>query len=99
MQVQEYLQVALGKSRLQRILKDMCTPPLLCTIRVNLQRCSTPEVLDRLKAHPDVSKHISGVPYTHSVLSNVVCIPGQGQVDLDFHAPGTADPRPNPQRG
>jgi len=99
MQVQEYLQVALGESRLQRILKDMCTPPLLCTIRVSLQRCSAAAVLDRLMAHPDVAQHTAGVPYTHSMLSNVVCVPGQGQVNLDFHAPGTADLPLTPQHG
>ena len=93
--MQEYLQIALGKPRLQKILKDMCTPPLLCTVRVNLQRCSTAQVLSLLKAHPDVTQHASGEPYPHSTLSNVVCIPGEGQVELNFNAPGNANLQPH----
>lgn len=90
MQVHKYLQIALGETRLQRILTDMCIPPLLCSIRVNRQKCSTSQVLEALCAHPDITQHATGSPHVHSALGNVVCVPGQSRKLLDFDRPGTA---------
>eukprot|EP00892_Ulva_mutabilis_P010498 jgi/Ulvmu1/7820/UM004_0049.1 len=86
-QVHKYLQIALGESRLQRILRDMCTPPVLCTIRVNRQNCTPNQVLEELRVDSDVKQHALGAPYAHAVLSNVVCILGQGRKHLDFASP------------